>query len=129
MILALKNRDRTGPKNREIGKTQTLYSIFSGGIEQWSEQVFYCQKPGSNRILFHDKNPGPKNSIRFYWDFRVPPTSFMNLASIFVCNYRTCNLSFRSQKSEVTRCNVLALHSLPGSAGYRLLHPRLVNNT
>ena len=24
-----------------------------------------------------------------------------------------------------TRCNVLALHSLPGSAGYRLLHPRL----
>ena len=27
---------------------------------------------------------------------------------------------------ESTRCNVLALHSLPGSAGYRLLHPRLV---
>ena len=27
---------------------------------------------------------------------------------------------------ERTRCNVLALHSLPGSAGSRLLHPSLV---
>ena len=25
-----------------------------------------------------------------------------------------------------TRCNVLALHSLPSSAGYRLLHPSFV---